>query len=207
MVPMTTDLPVAAPVNACEHDDRATAIARIHDLFSAGDLPIERLFETLEGVIGAPGYAEMEAVMSTLPSLVRLTPPSRRYDRPLVLRVADGRLHLGPGWQMAAHTTVSTGFGACRLDLAAAHWDAPEVHLHLETWGSIKVVVPKGVAVQLEGGSGRIRLESLTPPLAGGPVLRVSMAGPAGSVRVGHPKPLPLRRRGRRAAAHAGSWR
>ena len=59
----------------------------------------------------------------------------------------------GPGWQLAADTTVSTGFGTARLDLTTASWDAQDINLRLETWGSIEVLVPEGVAIQLVGGS------------------------------------------------------
>ena len=189
MVAMTSELPVAVPHDGLDPAGQAAAIARIHDLYSGGDLSLDRLFETLEGAVAASGHAELEAVMSGLPPLVRLTPPSRRLHHPLVLRVADGRLRLGPGWQLAAHTTVATGFGAGRIDLTAATWDDLSVELALSTWGSIEVLVPHGVAVRVAGQLGRIRLDPLCPPVPGGPVLSVSVSGPAGSVRVRHPRP------------------
>ena len=106
--------------------------------------------------------------MSALPPLVRLTPASRRLTKPLILQAADGGLQLGSGWQLAADTTISTGFGAARVDLTAASWDSCQINLHLETWGSIEVLVPEGVAVQMVGGSGDIHLESLSTPATGG---------------------------------------
>ena len=169
---------------------------------AAVSLTFDQLLETLEGAAGAPGHADLEAVMAGLPPLVRLTPPSRRLDRPLVLRVADGRLHLGAGWQLAAHTAVSTGFGAARIDLVAATWDALRVDLDLATWGSIEVLVPHGVAVQVAGQLGCIHLDQLSAPVPGGPVLAVRVAGPAGSITIRHPRPAAERHRrwSRRAA-------
>jgi hypothetical protein len=105
-----------------------------------------------------------------------------------VLQAPDGGLRLGSGWQLAADTTIGTGFGAARLDLTAASWDAHRIDLRLQTWGSIEVLVPKGVAVQIGGGSGGVRLESLSPPVPGGPVLRISTSGPTGTIRIRHPK-------------------
>ncbi|HMK96773.1 MAG TPA: hypothetical protein VK425_04440, partial [Acidimicrobiales bacterium] len=107
--------------------------------------------------------------------------------KPLALRAADGGLHLGPGWQLAADTTISTGCGVTRLDLTTASWDAHQINLRLETWGSIEVLVPEGVAVQIVGGSGRIHLESLSTPVPGGPILRLSTSGPTGVIRISHP--------------------
>ena len=125
--------------------------------------------------------------MLALPPLVRLTPASRRLTKPLVLQAADSGLQLGSGWQLAADTTISTGFGAARLDLTAASWDTHQINLRLETWGSIEVLVPEGVAVQIVSGSARVQLESLSPPVPGGPVLRISTSGPTGVIRIRHP--------------------
>ncbi|HXY27051.1 MAG TPA: DUF1707 domain-containing protein, partial [Acidimicrobiales bacterium] len=154
-----------------DEDDRVEAIARLHDLFSTGELSHDRFSELLEKVLTAPGHVDLETTMLALPPLVRLTPTSRRLTKPLVLQTADGGLRLGSGWQLAADTTISTGFGATRLDLTTASWDSCQINLRLETWGSIEVLVPEGVAVQMIGGSGHIHLESLSTPTIGGPAL------------------------------------
>ena len=151
-------------------------------------MSLECFSGVLEQVFAAPSHADLEAAMLALPPLVRLTPASRRLARPLMLQTADSDLQLGSGWQLAADTTVSSGFGASRLDLTAASWDAYQINLRLETWGSIEVLVPEGVAVQMVGGSGSVRLESLSPPVPGGPVLRISTSGPTGVIRIRHPK-------------------
>jgi len=188
MLRVNEHLPVAAPVDEVDEDDRAAAIARVHDLFIAGNLALEKFSELLEQVFTAPGRADLEAAMLTLPPLVRLTPTSRRLTKPLILHAGDGGLQLGHGWQLAADTTISTGFGATRVDLTAASWDSSQINLRLETWGSIEVLVPEGVAVQMTGGSGHIHLESLSTPATGGPVLRISTSGPTGVIRIRHPK-------------------
>ena len=188
MVPVNEAFPIGASVVGVDEDDRVAAIARLHDLFSTGALSLERFFELLEQVFTAPNHADLEAAMLALPPLVRLTPTSRRLTKPLILHAADGGLALGSGWQLAADTTISTGFGAARVDLTAASWDSCQINLRLETWGSIEVLVPEGVAVQVIGGSGHIYLESLSTPATGGPVLRISTSGPTGVIRIRHPK-------------------
>ena len=179
--------PVPAPVEGVHDDARRAAITRLGDLFSDGSLGLERFSGHLEQVVAASSHAELEAAMSAVPPPVRLTPPSLRLARPLVLQAADGDLQLGSGWQLAADTTISTGFGAARLDLVAASWDALQIDLHLQTWGSIEVLVPGGVAVQVVGGSGRVRFEPLSAPIPGGPVLRIRTSGPTGLIRIRHP--------------------
>lgn len=166
---------------------RAVALARVHELYSENGITLERFGQIVEQLLAASGYADLELAMQTLPPIVRLTPRSRRLDRPLVLRVPDADLQLRPGWQLASRTTVVTGWGTARLDLAAASWDEQRIDLRLETWGSIEVLVPRGVAVQIAGGSGGIRHDALSPALPGGPLLRVWRSGPGGLVRLRHP--------------------
>ena len=112
------------PVDEVNESDRAASMARLNDLFSDGTMSHEHFSEVLEQVFAAPNRADLEAAMLVLPPLVRPTPASLRLTKPLVLQVADGGLRLGSGWQLAADTTISTGFGATRLDLTAASWDA-----------------------------------------------------------------------------------
>ncbi len=185
---MNENSPGLAPLDGVDEDARVAAVSRLHDLISRGGLSLEDFSGILEQVFAAASHAELEAAMLTLPSLVRLTPASQRLARPLVLRVPDSALQLGSGWQLAAETAIGTGFGVARLDLAAASWDVPQINLHLETWGSIEVLVPEGVAVQMLGGSARVQLESLSAPVPGGPVLRISTSGPTGVIRIRHPK-------------------
>jgi hypothetical protein len=123
MVPVNKDLPVAAAIDPLDEGDRVAVIARLHDLFSRGELRLERLSELLETVLAAPGHADLEAAMLALPLLVRLTPASRRLTKPLVLRTPDGSLQLGSGrvdryryWAACGVQARVKGPGDCRND-------------------------------------------------------------------------------------------
>lgn len=188
MVPMNNDLPVTTALDGVDEDDRVSAIGRLHDLFGSGELSHECFSGVLEQVFAALGHADLEIAMLALPPLVRLTPSARRLAKPLVLQAVDSDIQLGSGWQLAADTTVRTGFGAAQLDLTAASWDTQQINLHLETWGSIEVLVPEGVAVQMVGELGGVHLESLSAPVPGGPVLRISTSGPTGVIWIRHPR-------------------
>ena len=185
---MSDERPTGARVDAVAEGDREVAAARLAELFANGALSHEGFSAALDDVFAAPGRTELEAALAALPPLVRLTPAARRLPGPLVLQATGPSLQLGAGWQLAAETTVRAGSGTVQLDLSQASWDAPEIHLRLESWGAIEVLVPVGVAVQVVSGSGQVALASVAPPLPGGPVLRISTTGPAGVVRVGHPK-------------------
>ncbi len=207
---MNENAPGLAPLDGVDDEARVAAVSRLHDLISDGGLSLERFSGILEQVFSAASQAELEAAMWALPSLVRLTPASQRLATPLVLHVPDSALELGSGWQLAADTAIGTGFGAARLDLTAASWDADQINLHLQTWGSIEVLVPEGVAVQMLGGSASVQLDSLSPPVPGGPALRISTSGPTGVIRIRHPKERhgrPFTRLRRRRRRHPRSLR
>ena len=209
---MYEDHPRSSSLDRVGEEDRVAAVDRLHELIRVGSLSLESFSAILERVLAAVGYADLESAMLALPPPVRLTPVSRRLADPLVLR-ANGDLKLGSGWQLAADTTISVAFGTAWLDLTAASWDADDINLHLETRaGAIELIIPEGVAVQMVGGSGRVQLESLSPPLPGGPVLRVSTLGPTGVIRIRHPKkrragPLTRWRRQSGAAGRPSSGR
>jgi hypothetical protein len=199
--------PALPGLELIDEDARGAAISRLYELISGGGLSLEHFSGILERVFAAASHAELEEAMSGLPSVVRLTPPSRRLAAPLVLQVPDDGLELGSGWQLAADTAIATGFGRAQLDLTAASWDDHQISLHLQTWGSIEVLVPRGVAVQMLGGSASVQLQSLSAPVPGGPVLRISTSGPTGVIRIGHPERSdgrPLRRWRRRRRTHPG---
>jgi hypothetical protein len=206
---------VHAPPDVTDGSDRAAAIARLHDVFTDGGISFERFSEVLDRLFAAPDHAGLEAAMVALPPLVAMTPAWRRLSLPLILRAADGRLPLGTGWQLAAHTTVSTGSGVARLDLTTATWDARRIHLRLETWGTIEVLVPEGAAVVRAGGTRPVALGPLAPAVPGGPVVGVSVEGPSGEIWIGHPasrhgtrnvRPVrPARRHRRRPSADRGA--
>ena len=180
-----------APVSPEPVDDseRLAAVARLHDLVGTGGLSLERFSASLERVLAADDQADLEMAMAALPSVVRLTPASRRLSQPLKVDVGIGKLRLGAGWQVAPETEVIASTGKVCLDLTSATWDAREIDLRLRVrTGKIDVIVPKGVAVQMVSATGRVRLDNLVPPVPGAPVLRVvaSTSNGGGRIRFSH---------------------
>lgn len=186
---------VPAPVDPIADADRVAAITRLRQLAATG-LPLESFSAALDQVLAATSQAELEAAMGAMPSIVRLTPASRRLAEPLIVDARLGRVELGAGWQLASRTTVRTSTGSCRLDLTQASWDSAEVELSLETaTGRIEVVIPEGVGVQMRSVKGKVSLDGLAPALPGGPLLKVDAAAATGRIRICHPDPKQHRRR------------
>jgi hypothetical protein len=204
MTPVEAHDLVPVAHDAAGDRDLMAAATRLGDLYERGQVSLEEFYRALERIFTASGSTDLEGVMRALPPPVQLTPMSLRLTEPLVLRIPDGGARLGAGWQLGAITSVTTSVGTTQLDLNAATWDALDIDLHLETWGSIEVLIPRGVAVQMAGGSGRVQIHPLSPPIPGGPVLRIRISGPSGVICVGHLEERPggpfTRRRQRRDA-------
>ena len=176
--------PLSSAAEGINDADRVAATARLQDLVAKGELSLERFSHAVEQVLAAGSQAELEAAMTGMPPVVRLTPSSRRLEQPLQVDTGMHPLKLGQGWQLASRTTITTGTGKCAVDLTAATWDSLAVDLHLKSGsGAIEVTVPKGVAVQMLAAKGDVRLEGLAPPLPGSPVLRVVAESSIGRIR------------------------
>lgn len=175
--------------------DRKAALQRLHDLVAAGEVSVDHFTSAVELVLTAQRYAELEAVMTSMPPLVRVTPAARRLARPLEIDAGMGTLELAGGWQLAAATSVRTLTGRCRLDLTQASWDSTDVELRLHAeMGVIDVIVPEGVAVRIASAKGGVKVERLTRALPGGPRITVEASGQSGEIRIGHPQTRRWRR-------------
>jgi hypothetical protein len=182
---VTEQYPVPMSPEPVDDSDRLAAVARLRDLVTTGSLSLERFAASLEQVLAATDQTDLEVAMAALPSLVRLTPASRRLSQPFKLDAVTGRIHLGTGWQLARETEVTGKTGKVLLDLTGATWDATDIDLRLQTLtGKIEVIVPKGVAVQLLSATSRVRLDNLVPPMPGAPVLRVVASTSPGGGRI-----------------------
>ena len=178
-------LPSPVSPEPVDDSERLAAVARLHQLVGTGGLSLERFSASLEQVLAANDQADLEMAMAALPSLVRLTPASRRLSQPLKLDAGISKVQLGGGWQLARETEVTTNTGKVLLDLTAATWDAREIDLRLRTnTGKIEVVIPKGVAVQMVSATNRVRLDNLVPPVPGAPVLKIVASTSTGAGRI-----------------------
>ena len=112
-----------------------------------------------------------------------LTSPDRRLAKPLEVNSGIGRLRLGGRWQVASETHVSADIGSVTLDLTAAEFDDRVIDLHVYTGcGSITIIVPRGVGVQVTRHRGGVD-SRLDPPLPGLPLIRLDVTTNIGRVR------------------------
>jgi predicted membrane protein len=110
-----------------------------------------------------------------------------------------GRVRLEGRWQLGAETHVSADLGSVRLDLTDAEFDDHVIDLHVYSgWGTITIIVPRGVNVQIVRHRGGVSSQ-LEPPVPGFPLIRLDVTAMIGKVRLRHREARDRSKRRRRA--------
>lgn len=168
-------------------DDRQRATEFVKELYAGGEIDAEQFGSGVAGVLAARSEAELAEVVRSLPAPVALTSQERRLAEPLEIHSGMGRLRLAGRWQVARETHVSADLGSVRLDLTEAEFDDHVIDLHVYTgWGSITIIVPPGVGVQVLRHRGGVD-SRLDPPVPGLPLIRLDVTTNIGRVHLRHP--------------------
>src|SRR3984885_3733742 len=177
-------------------DDRQRATEFVKELYAAGEIDANRFGTGVAGVLAARSEAELAEGVRSLPAPVARPSQDRRLPEPLEIHSGMGRLRLAGRWQVASHTHISADLGSIRLDLTEAEFDDRLIDLHVYTgWGSITIIVPRGVGVQVTRQRGGVD-SRLDPPVPGLPLIRLDVTTNIGRVHLRHPGSP--ERRGRR---------
>lgn len=161
----------------------------VKDLYAGGDIDADRLNTGISGVLAAQTEAELAEVVRSLPSPVAFSSPGRRLAKPLEIHSTFGRLRLAGQWQVARETHIGSDLGSVRLDLTQAEFDDDVVDLHVYCGcGSITVIVPRGLAVQVTHHRGGVD-SRLEPPVPGLALIRLDATANIGRIRLRHPAP------------------
>ena len=176
-------------------DAQHRATEFLKELYAAGRIDEGRFDTGVAGLLAAGTDAEVAEVVRALPAPVTLTSPDRRLGKPLEIHSGMRRLRLTGRWQVARETHVSADLGSVRIDLTEAEFDDRVIDLHVYTgWGSITIIVPPGVGVQVLRQRGGVD-SRLEPPVPGLPLVRLDATTNIGKVRLRHPGPGRKRRR------------
>jgi len=160
---------------------RATEFLK--ELYAAGDIDAGQFDTGVAGLLAARTEPELAAVVLSLPAPVALTSPDRRLTKPLEIQGGIGRLRLTGRWQLARETHISADLGSVRLDLTEAEFDGHVIDLHVYSgWGSITIIVPRGVAVQITQHKGGVD-SRVEPPVPGFPLVRLDVTTHIGRVQ------------------------
>jgi hypothetical protein len=124
------------------------------------------------------------------PSRTAYRPPSARSAVPAGPRVSQitpiGSVKRSGRWRLDRDMEIGAVVGSVKLDLRQAEIAAAVVDMHVRaTVGSVKVWIPHGIAVDVDGttvlGSRTIAEDAATP---GAPLLRLHIDTVVGSVKV-----------------------
>jgi hypothetical protein len=164
---------------------RATEFVK--ELYAAGDIDAGRLDASVAGILAATTEVELAEVVRSLPAPVVLTSADRRLTKPLEIHSGIGRLRLTGPWQVGKETHVSADLGSVIIDLSEAEFDDNVIDLHVYTgWGTITIIVPRGVRAQILRHRGRLS-SRLEPPVPGLPLIRLDLTTNIGRIRLRHP--------------------
>lgn len=171
---------MAEPLLASD-DDREGALALLRAASVDGRLTVEDLAARADLVHAARTTDEVAAATTGLAAGVAVAGPEERHRALLSTTERKGR------WLVAPRSRFAAVFGTVRLDLREAVLPGPEIEIEARPiLGTVDIVVPEGVDVQVTG-SGFISTQSLELPSVaadGAPVIRIVTGGALGTLRV-----------------------
>ncbi len=162
--------------------DRDIALALLREASVDGRLTLEDLAERAELVHAARTRDDVAAATAGLEVAAPAPAETTVRHRALFSNFTrQGR------WRIARQSRYSAVFGNVTLDLREAVLPGPEVDIDAKAvFGSVEVIVPEGVLVELSGG-GALSSQELKVggrALDGAPVIRINHRGVCGSLNV-----------------------
>jgi Domain of unknown function (DUF1707)/Cell wall-active antibiotics response 4TMS YvqF len=163
-------------------NDREIALALLREASVDGRLTLEELAERAEQVQAARTRADLAAATAGLDAAAPVPAEAAVRHRALLSNFTrQGR------WRLARESRYSAVFGNVKLDLREAVLPGPEVDIEARAiFGSVDVIVPESVQVELSGGgalsSQELKIGGSAPD--GAPVIRIHHRGLLGSLGV-----------------------
>jgi hypothetical protein len=169
--------------------EREHSIVLLRDAVTSGRLTLEEFSDRVGRAQEARTGRELAVLTVDLPSAAPALPaaPAVRH------RALFSKLVRRGAFELPARSSWRSLFGTIVLDLRQARLEGPEVELDIyNLFGTVTVLVPSGVLVQVEG-VGAFASQVLEPPAwfppPGAPRLRIRTSGPGGTLYVRAPEP------------------
>ena len=181
------------PLRASDAERQAVA-DRLNAAVGEGRLTLEEFSDRVGSAYAARTHAELELLVTDLPApssrtaIVVDAHPLPATPRHAPLDIQVGAIKKRGRWRLAADSAMGVRIGPIKLDLRGADLAAREITLSARTVvGAIKVWVPRGVRVEIEGTTAigtRTVEESNLPPDMDVPTLRLRLDTWMGTVKV-----------------------
>ena len=168
--------------------DRERVVSLLRDHCVADRLTLDEFSERTGAALASRTHQELDAVLADLPTTPRASTeePKRRPRRWTV--AVMGESESKGRWRLNGHSSVVAVMGQCHIDLSRAEIEGPEIVITaLGIMGSVDIVVPEGIDVELTGLSimGRRSLSMHdVPVLRGSPRVLIRAFPVMGEVNV-----------------------
>jgi hypothetical protein len=161
--------------------DRSRAIVVLRDATVDGRLTLDEFADRVERAELARTFEDLESVVADLPS-------TGSADLPVKHGAWFSRLQRSGRWELAPESKVLSVCGTIELDLGQTTLHGAETVIHVRNvFGTVTILVPRGVQVSVDGGgpfgTREIDLPG-TGPVGDAPRLRIHTSGPGGTLRV-----------------------
>lgn len=180
---MTGDaLPPAIRASDAERD---ATVVRLRDAMAEGRLTLDDFSGRTDAALSALTRDQLAEVVADLPAHPGYADAA--FPTPWVVGILGSAKRSGR-WRVGHELHALSIMGDCKIDLREAVIDAPVITIEaLAIMGTVEVIVPEGVAVDLEGiaimGSKSLRM-SAAPLLLGAPLVRVTGLALMGEIKV-----------------------
>jgi hypothetical protein len=168
--------------------ERMRVVATLQAACVEGRLHLDEYGQRVEDALVARTRAQLEALLIDLPAETTVgIAPSVRPGVSTTVAVLSSA-HRNGFWRLAEASRVVSVLGSCKVDLRSARISAAVTTIEVSAvLGSVDVIVPAGVEVELEVhavlGSRDLRVAGM-PPAPGAPVIRITGMVLLGSLNV-----------------------
>jgi Domain of unknown function (DUF1707)/Cell wall-active antibiotics response 4TMS YvqF len=170
--------------------EREAIVARLNDATGEGRLTLEEFSDRVSAALAARTRGDLDRVVVDLPSTaVARSAPVAPANAPVFAAAQItpiGAVKRSGRWRLDRDTQLGTIIGPVKLDMRDAEIAASDLTLHVQAIiGSVKIWVPRGVEVIVDGTS-YVGSRSVEDGVArpGAPVLRLRVDTILGSVKV-----------------------
>jgi hypothetical protein len=168
--------------------EREAVVARLSAATGEGRLTLEEFGDRAGRAYTARTQGDLVELVDDLPAGRAAVVAGGGVPRPVSHLSPLGSIKRSGRWRLDRDTEMVAVVGSVKLDLRQAEIAAPEVELHVRAVvGSVKVWIPRGVRVEVDGvsvlGSRQIAEDSGSG-YPGAPLLRLRVDTVVGSVKV-----------------------
>jgi len=167
--------------------DRKRAIETLQAAVVEGWLTLEEYSDRVGIAVAARTDVDLAALTRDLPATRAMAIPS---GAPAEHRAICSHIVRRGRFGLSAQSSFLSVFGTIDLDLRDATLPGSEVELAVRNiFGTVTVIVPEGVDMQIEGGglfASQYLDASSTTPVPGAPIVRIRASGPGGSLYIKH---------------------